>query len=224
MKKLTILTTMALLGLSISLSAQEMPAAKKNYAISKGTKLMIANISGNYSKPNFGYGSGNISIGEQSGYFVIDNLSVGINMSYSFSYNKSNMGLAPSGANIYLKSYRHHITPGVFLRYYKMFTPKFGLLGQFQALYLMGFINNQSNDAVYAGKDRTMGVDINITPRLVYFATPKLAVEGGFGSIGYNYQRDNNSGLTSHSAGFSVNPSLSLGLSLYFGKGVIVKD
>ena len=214
---------MALLGLSISVSAQDVPVAKKKYVISKGTKLMIANISGNYSKPNFGYGAGNISIGEQSGYFVMDNLSVGVNMAYSFSYNKSNMGTSPSGATIYVKNYRHNIMPGVFLRYYKMFTPKFGLLGQFQALYLMGFINNRSNNPVYIGKDRTMGVDINITPRLVYFVTQKLAIEGGFGSIGYNYQRDTNSGLTSHSAGFSVNPSLSLGLSLYFGKGVVIK-
>jgi len=224
MKKLTILTAMALLGLSISSSAQEVPAAKKKYVISKGTKLMIANIYGNYSKPNFGYGNGNISIGEQSGYFVKDNLSVGINMSYEFAYHKSKMGTTPAGNVIYMKNYRHGIMPGVFLRYYKMFTPKFGLLGQFQALYVMGFVNTQSNNPVYIGKDRTMGVDINITPRLVYFITQKLAIEGGFGSIGYNYQRDINSGLTSHSAGFSANPTLSLGLSLYFGKGVLAKD
>jgi hypothetical protein len=223
MKKLTMLTTMGLLGLSIYVSAQEASTAKKKYIISKGTKLMIANVSGNYFKPNPGYGSGNIAIGEQSGYFVMDNLSVGICMGYDYSYSKNDVVPLPNG-NIYTVYHTHTVLPGVFLRYYKMFSPKFGLLGQFQALYAGQFMNRQSNDQTLIMKDQYMGFDLNITPRLVYFITNKLAIEGGFGSINYGFRKNMDGNFSTHTAGFALNPNLTFGLSLYFGKGVVVKD
>lgn len=216
------------MGIYISSSAQVTEDnAKKKYVIAKGTKIMTGSVAGSYIKKDNDFDalkrSGNISLTEQNGYFVANNLSVGSLVSYSFSYNKY-VGeyMTPSGPLV-RRLFNHTIAPGIFVRYYKMFTPRLGLMGQFNAACLIGFGEVWSNDPVFTTRDQYLGVDVNISPRLVYFITPKLGLEAGFGSIGYNFLQDMNSGKNTHGGGFALNPDLNLGLSFYLGKGVQAK-
>lgn len=205
---------------SLSLSAQD--SLKTKYRIEKGTKLITGSLSfggsGSKSEPLGANELNNIGfwISEQSGFFVTHNLVVGKTLGYSFNYDKNyDYTVNPSQPSV--KAYSHAILPGVFLRYYKMFTPKFGLIGQFNTTFGFNFRKTEQNGAV-TSNPLAFGLNIGVSPHIVYFFTRRLAMEAGFGSISFNYFQMAN--LKSYNGGLTVSPNLNFGLAFYLGKGV----
>lgn len=112
------------------------------------------------------------------GYFVIDNLAVGINFNYSNSkteytiLNNSNTSKSSSFA------------VGPFARYYMHTSNEdFIIYGQVTTLFGSGK-ETDIND----NKTKTSSFDIALSPGLTYFFNEHWAVELGFRGFGYNKQ------------------------------------
>jgi len=121
----------------------------------------------------------NFSLIPSVGYFVADNLAVGINLGYSTSkteytiLNNTNTSKS-SGFGV-----------GPFARYYKHTSNEdFAIYGQVSALFGFGK-NTDTND----NETKSSSMDIALSPGLVYFFNEHWAVELGFRGIGY-YKQD----------------------------------
>ncbi len=207
-----------------SVWAQETPQIR--YKIAKGSKLLNGNAGLNFSART-GEGQGQdgvnwltLSVTESSGFFVADNLVIGPAFSYSFNMQRD---VVFSGGNpIVHKFYTHGINPGVFLRYYHMFSQKFGIFGQFN--FAVGpQIKTHSIAGQQVGSPvRSLLFQTEISPNLVYFFTTRLAMTAGFGGVGFGFSKSN--GVTNFSGGLRFNPALNFGLNVLFGKGVQPKN
>jgi hypothetical protein len=161
------------------------------------------------------------------GYFIADNLAIGANISLGVSKsNETNdyINRAPYNSTNTYKTNLISMGLGGFVRYYVNITDKFkffvnGNLGyQFQTekrTYSNRYPTNQTIES--------NNISINISPNLVYFVTPKLGIEGSFGSIVYQYSGSENKSVLydnhDNSSDYSVNLSLTsyyLGLNYYF--------
>lgn len=220
MKKILNLTLIALLGMVISASAQD-TLKKTRYVIAKGTKMFTGRLNvGYFSAP--GNRSINFGIGEQNGFFVANNLSIGTVVNYDFRYSRDFVYIDPSGETGKRVQTIHSPAIGFALRYYKMFTPRFGFFGEFVPTVGVNISNEKITGVNFPTNQtsRSINLDISITPNLVYFVTNKFAIEAGFGRLGYSYTF----GSPSHSASLGVTPRLNLGMSFYLGKGVQPKN
>jgi hypothetical protein len=150
----------------------------------------------------------NLQINPQFGYFMSDKWTIGIQPSYSrvSGTEISNFTSTSSSVNSYVYSHNYHtdfIGLGVTFRYYYMFTDKIGFFPEFG----MATSNNT--------QDFSNGtLSIGGGPNLVFFATPKLGLNFGFGNLGYStdYQfKDARFNL-----GF--NNYFTFGLNFYCGK------
>jgi len=149
------------------------------------------------------------NISPEIGYFISNKWSIGIaptyarnsgtETSYFYSYT--------STADNTISSDTYHtnsIGLGIDVRYYCMITDKFGFFPQ-------AGISTLNNSTYFS--DGTLA--IGATPNFVFFATPKLAVNLGFGSVGYSldYQTKD------HAVNASLNNSITFGLNyLWDGK------
>jgi len=112
------------------------------------------------------------------GYFVIDNLAVGININYSTSKTE-NTFLNNTNTT---KSSSFAIGP--FARYYMHTSNEdFVFYGQVTALFGSGK-ETDTND----NKTKTSSFDMALSPGLAYFFNEHWSVELGFRGIGYNKQ------------------------------------
>jgi len=218
MRKSFNLIVIALLGMCVSAAAQT--NAKPKYIIAKGTKAFTGRVSFGYSK--FSPTSYNITagIGEQEGFFVANNLSIGTSVGYDFTYFKA------SSVNNFNREMRHSPFIGFNVRYYKMFTEKFGFFVQATPSGGYQYVDNVE---VSGGVNSTIKAhggyfDISVTPNLVYFITQKFAIEANFGRLGYRQTFAKGASFSSKDAGFNVSPNLNLGMTFYLGKGVQVKS
>lgn len=216
MKKIRNLTMIALLGIGAAAHAQDKP--KQKYILAKGTKMFTGRLLAGYSSAGPAYRSANFGVGEQNGFFVANNLSIGTLVSYDLGYTRDfvNQGF-PNPAGDKRVQVMHSPSIGFTLRYYKMFTPRFGFFGQFVPSVNIGI--NTVN--VYGGfptasTTYSYGLDVSVTPNLVFFVTDKFALEAGFGRLGYSHTFG---GLV-HTANLGLTPNLNLGMSFYLGQGV----
>ena len=104
------------------------------------------------------------SIAPSVGFFVADNLAIGINAKYQ-------------STNQYDARYYQ---VGAFVQYYKMVSEQFGFTGTLgagyqHANYSAGFSEKQNG--FYAG----------LTPGLVFFPIPKLSIGASIGGLNYSY-------------------------------------
>lgn len=213
----------ALAGTFVTAQAQEKPN-KVKHVISKGTGLVSGSFRTDFTKQTFfptqpnttSLRTVNFSFQPRAGYFVADNLVVGALMGYTLLHTRDK---APG---TWLKTNRHTISPGVFVRYYHMFTERFGIYGEFQAMADIA-VRKTNSAAGLTNTDRIYGFNTGVSPRLVYFMSSCLAIEGGFGSVSYVFSKEQGTGNTIHSGGLRLSPDLTLGLSLYLGKGTVQK-
>jgi outer membrane protein W len=161
------------------------------------------------------------------GYFVADNLEVGLSLGYT-AYRR------PYGSNSSSTVVRAELDPtttlrlGAFGRYYKMFTEQFGVTGALGAGY------QSTKHSEYSGVNiqdyKASGFYADITPAIVFFPIPKLGISASIGSLGYSqfnndYPTGPNtaapSGFESKSSTFGANFGLSqlqFGGTYYFGR------
>lgn len=215
MKKLILLTSLAIIGHTVfGQTAQD--TTKKRYYISKGSKVFSAGINGGFSNDGNQFTSVGVNIFENSGFFVKNNFAIGPRIGYGFGYSRYMV----SNPSIYERAYQHTPSLGVFLRYYKMFTPRFGFFGEFNATGGYSNLKVVSNNSAANYKGEAVGIFVGLSPQLVYFITNKLAVEAGFGSINYNITKSIDNSPWQQSGNFGLNPNLNFSLAFYFGKGV----
>ncbi|MET4074081.1 hypothetical protein [Hymenobacter sp. UYCo722] len=154
------------------------------------------------------------------GYFVADNLAVGLNLSYTatkntytspFSNNLSN--LTPS---ITFRS-------GAYVQYYKMLTDQFGLVGTFGAGYQYNRTTNIYGPAgnMSAAENKQQGYYASLTPGIVYFPIPKLGISATVGNLAYSRLKEtpnsNERITTDFGASFGLS-QLQFGGTWYFGR------
>ena len=162
-------------------------AGYTQYVVSKTTTIEF--------KPEFGYFlSKKWSISIQPGYCN----SSGTETSYYNDYN--------TPTNSYTSADKYNLNMigiGINVRYYYMFTDKIGLFPQ------LGVSTSNNIKSLSYGVF-TAGGDLN----LVFFATPKLGINMGFGNAAYTLAYKTN--VSTFNLG--LNNSLTLGLNYYFGK------
>ena len=161
------------------------------------------------------------------GYFVADNLEVGISLGYT-AYRR------PYTTNTSSANVRAELDPtttlgiGAFGRYYQMFTEQFGVTGALGVGYQSTKRNEYSGSNILEYKGS--GYYANITPAIVFFPIPKLGLSASMGSLGYsqfNYDYPTGpnvtapSGYDSKSNTFGASFGLSqlqFGGTYYFGR------
>ncbi|MDO7848977.1 outer membrane beta-barrel protein [Hymenobacter sp. M29] len=119
------------------------------------------------------------------GYFVKDNLAIGLNAGYS-AYRKSYTSYTPAPTVV-----RAELDPtttlrlGAYVQYYKMLTEQFGVLGTLSGGY------QSSRDSQYNGnviqEFKNSGYYAELTPGIIFFPIPKLGISASIGSLAYNH-------------------------------------
>jgi hypothetical protein len=162
------------------------------------------------------YTNSQFQIAPSVGFFVADNLSVGITGSYQIIHNstkQSNGGTVPDTKPWQLQA-------GAFVEYYKLLSEQFGFTGTLGAGYTR-IDQGQPNVSVVSN-----GFYAGITPGIIYFPIPKVGIGASIGTIGYTSQQTKVPGATGNSQEYkSTNFGANFGLnqltfsgSFYFGR------
>ena len=147
------------------------------------------------------------NISPEFGFFLSDKWAIGIQPGYSrvSGTETSNFYSSVNEANNYSYTRKYHtdiVGLAVNLRYYCMLTDKFGIYPQ-MGISTSHIANDFTNGhfAAYAG------------PNVVFFPTPKVGLNMGFGNISYQYN------YLSHGSfvNASLNNNFNFGINYYFG-------
>jgi len=151
------------------------------------------------------------------GYFVADNLAVGISGAYKATHDEYRQS---SSATSSLKTKQYQV--GAFVQYYKMVSEQFGFTGTLGGGYqYLGQPYNYGSSTLVS-----KGLYANIIPSVVFFPIPKLAIGASIGGISYaSYNYDSPAGFNSSDSYESSTFGASFGLSqllfsgtYYFGR------
>jgi len=172
-------------------------------------------------------------IAPEFGYFVTDNLAIGVNADYYISNRSHNhMSVIQPGYRWSEKYGEMGYGAGGFVRYYKKITDNFffTLNGRISCIHSIQKREYTSSDPLsnysnsYKNGANVMGV--SVAPGLVYFVTPKLGIQSSFGAVYYNYtgSKTTSSTITNYQGkgkrndyGINLNPStFFMGLNYYF--------
>ncbi|SHI42874.1 hypothetical protein SAMN02745146_0850 [Hymenobacter daecheongensis DSM 21074] len=131
-----------------------------------------------------------VSFSPQVGFFVANNLVLGLNAGVSSDKTTSSqdsysgVGTPVAYANEEILKELHL---GPFVRYYHMFGEKAGLYGQVGGGYHRSTRENSSEVPFsYDSESKTTGGYANLLPGFVYFPTPKIGLELTMGNIFYS--------------------------------------
>lgn len=122
---------------------------------------------------------GNVKVTEfgllpQLGYFVNENIAVGVNLGLMQSKEKDSATNVSDNLNTQL---------GAFARYY--FNPK----NKFSVFCQAGLNYNVQNDKI--AKSTVNSFDFSISPAINYFLSDHFSIEAAFGKIGFNNEKAN---------------------------------
>lgn len=225
MKKLA--TSLLLLGAATAVHAQT----------SAGTVLLGGNVGYNSSKDERSSGSFNFEETRKefrflptAGYFIFDNLAVGLTGGIQTAklvqpYRDYSQG---SYSPVYDRNFTSSsVNVGPFVRYYKMISEKAGFYGQLAGGFLSGRSETES-DAPFFESDniKLRGSYVTLTPGFVFFPAPKLGLELTLGNLGYSNFKNTYSAtrqgqeyeVQSSSVGASLGLQyLNVGASFYLG-------
>ena len=166
------------------------------------------------------------------GYFVADNLAIGLSFGYqSFSNGGDPYGTSSPGTNRAELDPNTTIRVGPYVQYYKMLSDQFGILGTLSGGYQnskeLRYSSNNSNALVQERKGS--GYYAGLTPGVIFFPIPKFGLSASIGSLGYNrlsYDYPTNAGnkpdgyestTSEFGLGFGLNKLL-FGGTYYFGR------
>lgn len=149
-----------------------------------------------------------VQINPEFGYFISDNWSVSLQPTFSHSSGTETSYYTDytNVNNNYLYSDKYNLNMigiGINFRYYWMFTEKVGVFPQFG-------ISDTNNIKQFGYGILGAGANAN----LVFFPTPDLGINLGFGNLAYNLNYKTHISTFN----FGLNNSLMLGLNYYFGK------
>ena len=154
------------------------------------------------------------------GYFVAENLAVGLNLGYTATKNKytSTFSSSPSdlAPNVTFRS-------GAYVQYYKMLTDQFGLVGTLGGGYQYNRTTNVFGPAgnMSTNETKQKGYYASLTPGIVYFPVPKLGISATLGSLAFSRLKETPNAsepvTTDFGASFGLN-QLQFGGTYYFGR------
>lgn len=164
--------------------------------------------------------SSQFQIAPSVGYFVADNLAVGLSLGYSATKNTYTSSFANSLSDLDPNT---TFRGGAYVQYYKMLTDQFGLVGTFGGGYqynrninVYGPVGSMSSN-----ETKQKGYYANLTPGIIYFPIPKLGISATVGSLAYSRLKETpTSGepvTTNFGASFGLS-QLQFGGTYYFGR------
>jgi hypothetical protein len=190
---------------NLILSAALFLSVCANAQLQKGSSLIGGNINFSSNRqeslPIFGASSHNEGFNfnglARYGYFIYNNLAVGIQYNYYFSVNKGTYKNS-FGSNVQKNTVRAN-SPGIFLRAYKPTkNGKFAFFGDLAAYYSWGHGDNTSQSIdppmplTNKSHSETLGLGINLSPGVVYFVTNKIGIETKLGALSYVMDKSSN--------------------------------
>ena len=148
------------------------------------------------------------------GYFLADNLAIGLDLSYMTQ--RTTFNPAPQG-NLNAAT---TLRVGPYMQYYKILSEQFGVLGTLSG----GYARTVAPRYVGPGtviEEKTSGVYARLTPGIIFFPVPKFGISATIGFLGYDLTRPDNSAsdfkTTSFGANFGLN-QLNFGGTYFFGR------
>lgn len=159
------------------------------------------------------------------GYFVLDNLAVGINGNFSAGTNNSSNATYssfPSSRETHTKGYEI----GPFVQYYRMLSEKFGITGWLGANYLKttSTYTAVTNGIANSGDTAGDGFYARLTPSIIFFPVSSLGISASIGGVGYSHNNayktdyyNGNGNSTSFGASFGLS-QLAFSGAYYFGR------
>ncbi|WP_139925012.1 outer membrane beta-barrel protein [Hymenobacter sp. DG01] len=225
MKK--ILCGIALLGASATAQAQ----------ISAGTTLFSGSIGYSSQKTetsstfpnsvNRGSKNEQFDFSPSVGYFLADNLALGVSAGATLNRERTDDYRDPNGNYYVMGTDRktRALTGGVFARYYKFVGDKVALYGQLGGGYQNVYYSGYQNGLNYNYSNRLQGFYANLTPGIVFFPIDKLGLELTLRGASYtrltdkdeNGRYEGRSTNSSFEFGFGLS-DFRLGASFYLGR------
>ena len=122
------------------------------------------------------------------GYFVADNLAVGLNLGYTASRYTVNFTPARAVVRADLDP-STELSIGLYAQYYKMLTEQFGVLGTLGGGYQntrdYKYADNSSSSLV--AETKGSGYYAGLIPGVIFFPIPKLGISASVGSLRYSH-------------------------------------
>ncbi|MDX2063752.1 MAG: outer membrane beta-barrel protein [Bacteroidia bacterium] len=147
-------------------------------------------------------------IGPRFGYFVSDNLAVGVRVGFGGSkFEEEGFEFQSTAFEV-----------GVFGRYYNMFNDNFGLFGELG----VGIVSStDEEDGTEVGKSN--GIDAGLGLGFTFFPSTRFALEGSAGLVGFTSltNEDPDGNELSKESGFNIgvgNTAITLSASWYFNR------
>ena len=204
-------------------------AAQAQTAIPAGTVSLGGNVG--YSRrtinaqvpgTNLSYESvqSQFRIAPSVGYFVADNLAVGLNLGYSATKNTYTSSFSTPVSDLNPNT---TFQGGAYVQYYKMLTDQFGLVGTLGGGYQYNRITNTFGPAGNMGSSeiKQKGYYASLTPGIIYFPVPKLGISATLGSLAFSRLKETPNASepvsTDFGASFGLN-QLQFGGTYYFGR------
>lgn len=176
------------------------------------------NINSGYNPSTLTTTASQFAIAPAAGYFVADNLAIGISGTYRITHIVNNA--VPSAFSSDRKVTEFRV--GAFAQYYKMVSEQFGFTGTLGG----GYQYSGDPYGYYTGDSAGKGFYANLTPTIVFFPIPKLAIGASIGGINYsylsyktpgNYTNQDSYASSSFGADFGLSQLLLSG-TYYFGR------
>ncbi|WP_022825798.1 hypothetical protein [Hymenobacter norwichensis] len=189
-------SSILLLGTAIGTAQAQTEAGKLlvsgqvNYYQSKGESTSttpsgsVANVQQDSKQSSFNFAP-------QIGFFVADNLALGIRGSVGSGKNIETRNDNGSPNTYHRNDRTKGATIGPFVRYYKMLGERVAFYGQLAGGYQRQIQNNSSyysginNEEYYSSEAKSTGGFATLSPGFVFFPTPKLGLELTVGGLSY---------------------------------------
>jgi len=146
------------------------------------------------------------------GYFVADNLAIGLNLGYAISKDSDSDAQKETAFQV-----------GPYVQYYKMLNEQFGLVGTLGAGYQSSSAPSVSNNILY--RFESSGFYAGITPGIVFFPVPKFGISASIGGLTYDRITEKNEADPTDKerteSNFGANfgfEQLTFGGTFYFGR------
>src|ERR1035437_725432 len=124
------------------------------------------------------------SIDPEYGFFIKDNLAIGVDL--NIGYHNESFGNYKNKSNTY--------GLGIFANKYFNIAEKLKLNIKGNLAYNYQTIDDTNSDitgtSFITTTTKNNTITLNFTPGLVYFATPKLGIQAGFGDIYFSYSKN----------------------------------
>lgn len=138
-----------------------------------------------YTSTTQHYTAKSFSVSPSAGYFVTDNLAIGLNAGYiqattTYSYDHPSL--------IGNEQKNKQFSMGGFIQYYRMLTDQFGLTGTLGASY-NHTTTNFTAGSFTSSSGTGNGYQLGLTPGLVFFPIPRFAVGASVGSVYYLHNK-----------------------------------